>query len=172
MLSPRGNLDVHDQPAVERHDESHAGIVDVEAADGVARAALEDADDPAFRAAVGDPLDAGHDAIAMHRLIQIAAGNVDVARHLLERPIRHDEAKAARVGRDPADDEIHPVGQAVTVAARLHQLAVGHQLPEQALESRALLTGKLEPLEQLARGGGVVYLFANQLEELFLVEHT
>ena len=105
-------------------------------------------------------------------LIQIAAGNVDVARHLFKRPIRDDEAKAARVGRDPADDEVHPVGQAVTVPAGLHQLAVGHQLPEQALESRALLTRKLEPLEQLTRGGGVVYLFANQLEELFLVEHT
>ena len=166
-----GNLDVHDQPAVERHDEAHAGLVHVEAADRVLRAALENPDDPAFGAAIGDPLDAGHDAIAVHGLIQVAAGDVDVAGHLFERPIRHDEAEAARIGGDSPDDQVHPIRQAITVAPGLDQLAVGDELAQQAFEGRALLPGELEPLQQLAGRGGVVDLFPNQLEQLFLVEH-
>ena len=85
LLSP-GDVDVHDQPAVERHHEAptHARFVDVEAADDVARAALEDPHDPALGAAIGDPLDPGDDAIAVHRLIEVAAGHVDVAGDLFQ----------------------------------------------------------------------------------------
>ena len=166
-----GNLDVHDQPAVERHDEPHAGLVVVEAADRVLRAPLENPDDPAFGPAIGNPLDPRDDPIAVHGLIQVAAGDEDVAGHLLERPIRHDEAKSSRIGGDSPDDEVHPIRQAIPVAAGLNQLAVGDELAQQALEGRALLAGEFEPLEQLARRGGVVDLVPNQLQQLFLVEH-
>ena len=116
------DLDVHDQAPVEGDDEAHAGVVHVEAADDASGAALEDADDAPFGAAVRDPLDARHDAVAVHRLIQVAAGDVDVARHLLERLVRHDEPEPARVRGDTPDDEVHPVRQAETVAARLNQV--------------------------------------------------
>jgi hypothetical protein len=164
-------MDVHDQPPVERHHESHSGFIDVETADGVAGTALEDAHNPPLGATICDALDAGDDAIAMHRLIQIAAGDVDVAGNLFQRPVRDDKAETSWIGRDAAHDEVHSIRQAVPVAAGLHQLAVGHQLPEQPLEGRPLLSWKLEPLEQLARRRGVVDLFPNQLEQLFLVQH-
>ena len=118
----------------------------------------------AFGATIGDPLDANDDAIAVHRLIQVAPGDVDVACDLFERPIRNHEAKPSGVGRDPADDEIHAIRQAVPVAPGLYELAAGDQLPEQALERGTLFARKLEPLEQLTRGGGVVDLVANQLQ--------
>ncbi len=86
-------------------------------------AALEDADDAAFGPAVGDALDARDDAVAVHGLIQVAAGDVDVAADVVHRPVRHDEAEPARMGRDPPDDQVHAIGQAVAVAAGLDQVA-------------------------------------------------
>ncbi len=166
-----GNLNVHDQPAVERNDEPHAGRVPVEAADRILRAPLKNPDDPAFGPSIGNPLDPRDDAIAVHGLIQVAAGDEDVAGHLLERPIRHDEAKSSRIGGDSPDDEVHPIRQPITVAPGLNQLAVGDELAQQAFEGRALLAGEFEPLQQLAGRGGVVDLFPNQLQQLFLVEH-
>ena len=43
---------------------------------------------------LADPLDARHDAIAVHGLVQVAAGDVDVALHVVERPVGDDEAEA------------------------------------------------------------------------------
>ncbi len=166
------DLDVHDQPAIERHDEAHAALVHVVAPDGIAGAALEDPDDPPLGAAVGDPLDARDDAVAVHGLVEIAAGDVDVAGDLLVRAVRHDEAEAAGVRRDLADHEVHPVGHAVAVAARLDERAAGHELAEQALEGGALLARQLQPLQQFAGGGGMLDLLPNELQELFLVQHT
>ena len=50
--SSGGILHVHDQPAVERHDEAEAGVVDVEAADDRRDAALQDAQDAPLGAVV------------------------------------------------------------------------------------------------------------------------
>ena len=87
LRSSLRDLHVHDQPAIERHDEARARLVDVEAADDRLRPALEDPDDAPFGAVlVGPLLDARDDAVAVHRLIQVAAGDVDVARHPLDRP--------------------------------------------------------------------------------------
>ena len=166
------DLDVHDQPPVEGHDEARAGAVGLEAADDRRRAALEDAQDASFRALVGDALDARDHAVAVHRLIQVAARDVDVAGHLLDRPIRHDESEPARVGGDAPDDEVHPVRQAVAVAAGLDQLALGDQVLEQSFERRPLLARYLQPLQELSRRGRVVDLVANQLEQLFVIQHV
>ena len=43
---------------------------------------------------LADPLDARDDAVAVHRLVQVAAGDVDVAVDVLERTVRDDEAEA------------------------------------------------------------------------------
>ena len=51
-----------------------------------------------------------------------------------------DEAVAGRVRLQPADDEVHPVGQAEAVAADLEEIAVGDQRlqepPERGRSSR------------------------------------
>ena len=106
--------------------------------DRIAGSAFENPHDPAFGAAVGNPLDPRDDAVAVHGLIEVAAGDVDVAVDLFERPVRHDEAESARIGGDPPDDEVHPVRQAIAVAAGLDELAAGDELAEKTLEGGAL----------------------------------
>ena len=91
---------------------------------------------------------------------------------LLDRPVRHDEAEPARVGRDPADDQVHPVGQAEAVAAGLDELAAADQVLQQPLEGGALFPRYLQALQQFPRRGGVVHLVADQLEQLFVIQHV
>ena len=77
---PRRDDDVHQHAAIERHDVAHAAVVAVVAADERLVGALENADDAAFGpAAVLDALDAHDDAVAVHRFVQMRAGDVDVA---------------------------------------------------------------------------------------------
>ena len=166
-----GNLHVHDQAAVERHHEAPARFVDVEPAHRIAGAALENPHDPAFGAAVGNPFYPGDDAVAVHGLIEVAAGDVDIAADVFEGPIRHDEAKAARVGGDPPDHEVHPVRQAIVMAAGLDEVTGGDELAEKALDGGALFAWNLEPLQQLAWRRRMVDLVPNQLEQLFLIKH-
>ncbi len=166
------DLDVHDQAPIEGHDKAGAGAVSFEASDDRRRAALEDAQDAPLRAPVGDALDARDDAVAVHRLVQVAAGDVDVAVDPLHRPIGHDESKSPRVGGDAPDDEIHPIGQAVAVAPRLDELALRDQILEQSFERRALVPRYLQPLQQLSRRRRVLDLVANQLEQLFVIQHV
>ncbi len=166
------DLDVHDQPAVEGDDEARAGAVGLEAADDRRRATFEDAKDAPFGALVGHALDPRDDAVAVHRLIEVAARDVDVAGHPLHGPIGHDESEPARVGGDAPDDQVHPVRQAVAVAPRLDQLALADQVLEQPFERRALLPRYLQPLQELARRGRVLDLVANQLQQLFVIQHV
>jgi hypothetical protein len=107
----------------------------------------------------------------VHRLIEIAAGNIDVAVDLVERPVGHDETKPPRMCLHLADDEVHAVGETETRAAGLDELAGGGEVLEKPFERRALLARNLEPLHELPRGGWVLDLVANQLENLIVVQH-
>ena len=97
------------------------------------------AHDPTLGAVAADALDARDDAVAVHRLIQVAAGDEEVAVDVLERPVGHDEPEAPRIGHHPADDQVHPVRQTEPVAARLNQGAALDEVREQLLEGGALL---------------------------------
>ena len=116
-------------------------------------------------------LDARDDAVAVHRLIQVAARDEDVAGHAFDRPVRDDEAEAARMGLDPADDQVHAVGQAETVAARLNQVAGLDEPLEQAFQRGALFAGDLQPLHQFAGGGRVLDPVADGGQQLFAIQH-
>ena len=166
------NLHVHDQAAIERDDEAGAGSVSLEASDDRRRATFEDPQDAALRAFVRHALDSRDDAVAVHRLIQVAAGDVDIPAHAVNRAIGHDESEPARMGRNPPDDEIHPVGQAVAVAASLDELALAHQVLEQPLERRALFPRYLQALQELSRRSRMLDLLANQLQQLFVIQHV
>ena len=87
----------HDQPAIEPHDESAARAIGLEPADDRCRAAFQDAEDASFGAAIGDAFDARDDAVAVHGLIQVAAGNVDIARHSFRGTVGYNET-GIRVG--------------------------------------------------------------------------
>ena len=144
----------------------------IEPADDRRGPALEDPEDASFGSAVGDPLDARDHAVAVHGLIQVAAGDEDVAGHSFERAVRHDEAKPARVCHHASDDQVHPVGQAEAVAPRLDEDRRARRGPSAAASARSLLARYLEPLEELPRRRGMVDFFPNQLQQLFVIQHV
>src|SRR5439155_25154119 len=79
-LLPRRHDDVHQHAPIKRRDMPHAAVVAVIAADERAVPALEDTDDPSLRApAVLDALDADDDTVAVHRLVEMWIGDVDIA---------------------------------------------------------------------------------------------
>ena len=170
MIAGR-NLHVHDQPPVERHDKAAAGSVRLETPDDSGCAALEDPKDPSLSAAVGDALDPRNDAVAVHGLIQIAAGDIDVAGDAINRAIGYDESEAARMGRDPPDDQIHPIRQAVSVSPSFDERTLADQVLQQAFEGRALVPRDFQALQELSRRRRMLDLVANQLEQLFVVQH-
>ena len=140
-LVPR-HLHIHDQAAIERHDESFsAAVVGVKTSDDRCGPALEDPEDPPFGALVRVSFKARDDAVAVHRLIQIAAGDVQVAFHALERPVWHDESEAARVRHDLADDKVHSIGESIPVSAGLDEGAALYEVAHQLFERGALLSG-------------------------------
>jgi hypothetical protein len=94
----------------------------VEASHRGRRAALEDADDAPFRPAVAAvTLHPHENAIAVHRLVQVVAGHVDIACHFVDRLIELDEAKAVGVHRDAPGREVHQFGHTEVPAACFNQ---------------------------------------------------
>ena len=173
------NEDVHQHAAVERHDVAHAvgprlrrsrlreQVVAVVPADDRLVGALQDADDAPFGApAFLDPLDADDNAVAVHRLVEMRTGNVDVAAARFERALRRDEAVAGRMRLQPADVEVHLFGQAEAVPANLDQLAGSDERRDVPLERRALVARDFENLHQLAHAGGMVDALAHEREDL------
>ena len=109
-------------------------------------------------------LDASHDAIAMHGLGQVRGGNVNVIVSLLG----DDKAKAARIGGELPDDEIHLLGQTEPIAADLQQIARGDHALQLTLEAGALFARYAKQLYQLPRGGRVMDRLANALEQILI----
>ena len=159
---PEGICDVHDEAAIERDHETEPGPVEVESADDRRGPALQNSNDASFDPAVADTFDTGDHPIAVHGLIQVAAGDEDVALGILERTIGDDETETAWMGRHLADDEVHAVRQPEPVPARLDERAAFYEFRQQLLEGRPLLAGQLEALKHLPRRRRVVQLVANQ----------
>ncbi len=167
------HLHVHDQTPIERHDEPEAGAVRLVAADDAFGAAFENADDAAFGAiAVAAVLDAHHDAVAVHRLIEVVARDVDAGR-------------AVRVRASPASTNPKPRGLVDTRPTmrfirsgrpnrlpRISTRAPGrHEGAETPLEGGALIAGDVQELQQLAGGGRMVHLLPDERENLFFRKH-
>ncbi len=72
---------------------------------------------------------------------------------------------------DLADHQVHSIGQAIAIAARLDQAAVSGEFLEQLRQGGALLPGYLEALLQLPGCGRVLHLVPHQPEKLFVVQH-
>ena len=66
----------------------------------------------------------------------------------------------------PADVEVHLLGQAEALPANLDEIARRDERLEVALERRALVARNLEQLQQLAHAGGMVHPLAHQRENL------
>ena len=169
----RRDLDVHDEAPVECHHEAQTRRVHVVAADDPRRAALEDPDDPALGpVAVLHALDARHDAVAVHGLVEVGPRDVDVAAHALERLVRHHEAEAPRVRDDAPDDQVHVVGRTVAVPADLDEVARGDQGLEPAPQGGALVLRHAQHLLQLLDGCGMIDRVANRAKQVFCGNHA
>jgi hypothetical protein len=116
-------------------------------------------------------LDARHDPVAMNGLIQIAAGDEDVAADPFGRAVWDDEPETPGVRLHAAHDQVHAVGQTVAAAPRLNQRAGGHQLLQQPRDGRPIFSRNPEALEELPDGGGMIHLVANQGQQLVAIQH-
>ena len=82
--------------------------IDLVASDDGAGGALEHLDDASFGAAVfAVALDAHDHAIAVHGVLQVVLGNVDVARQSFDRSLGRDESESGRMAIELADHQIH-----------------------------------------------------------------
>ncbi len=159
------DLHVHDQAPVERDHESVPRIVDVEAAHDGRRRALEDPHD----ASLGPPvaagvLDAHDDAIAVHGLIQVRAGDIDARRPVLERRIGIHEGEPAGIRRDASHHQVHSIRQAESLAPDFDEGPRGHQRTQPALERRPLLARDAQHAQQLLHRGGMVHPLPDELQ--------
>ena len=182
----RLDLDVDQDLLVERDDVAEARAVEDVAADHLRRRALEHLDDAALgtgrrtaavvaaaavalAAALGQPghaFEADDDAVALHRLLEVDAGDVDVAADAFDRALGPDEAEALGAHVDPSDHEVHAVGQAEVAAAGGDDGAGRDEVLEAAAERRPILPRDLEPLGELRQGGGMVDLLADAGQDL------
>ncbi len=158
-------MHVGQHATVERHHVAEAGIVDLEAADDVRLAALENLDDAAFSPLVGTAFHSRDDPIAVHRFGKIRGCDVDVAGVSV---LRHDKAEAAGVGGQSPDDEIHLLGQSEAIAANLQQIARRDECLELSLEAGAFFARHAQYLHQLASGGRMMDRLTNAVEEILI----
>src|SRR4029453_262379 len=167
-LPPGGNDDVHHHTPVERHDEAHSAFPAVVAAHDQLVGALESPDDASLcSAAVFDALDAHDDAIALHGFVEVSAGDVDVAAGRLEWALRSHEPVTGGMRLQPADVQVHLLGQAKPVSADLHEIARAHHRLDVTFERRTLVARDLEDLQQFAHAGRVMDPIAHERKNLF-----
>ena len=161
------HMDIHHQPPVEWNDVRQTGIIDVVAAGEALGCALEDTYDAPLAAIRRAPaLDARHDPVAVHRLVQVGAGNVEVAVHPVDRVLRRHEAESPRMHLDRTGHQPHPVRQAVAVAPDPDELAGGDQRRQTAAERAALRRRQPQLPQQLADRGRMVERRLNACQQL------
>ena len=110
----------------------------------------------------------------MHRLGEIGGCDVNVlpAPSLVDRSLArlrlfgHDKPEPAGIGLEPPDHQVHLLGDAVTVAANPQDRPVADQRLELPIEVVALLPGNPQELRELARGGGMVNVVFDEVENV------
>ena len=168
---PGGDVDVGEHPPVERHHVSETVAVHLEASDEAFLAALEDPDDAPFEAFRRLALRTRDHAVAMHGFRQVRRRNVDVLAVAAVGVLGHDEPEPAGIRGQPADDEIHLLGQAEPVAADLEQLAGRDQRFQLSLERGPLFAWDAKRLRELSRSGGMVNVVADEVQKIVALMH-
>jgi len=132
----RRDLHVGQHPAIERDHVADASVVRLVAANERAVTALEDPDDPPFRAIAALVLDPRDDTVSMEGFLDVRGRDVEI---LIAGAIRHDEAVAGRVHLQSPDDDVHAIGEAEAVAPDLEQFAFRDEGLQQPAKRRAVL---------------------------------
>ena len=117
----RWDVHIGQNPAIERLHEPEIGIIAIEAADNGRAAAF----------------DAHEHAVAVHRFLDVAGGDVHVGRRFAGL-IGDDESKTAGMCFKAADDEVHLVGKTDAAAFGFNELARGNKRFQQPTEGRSL----------------------------------
>ena len=114
------------------------------------------------------PLDARHDAIAVHRFGEIGRRDVDIL------PfgsglglIGNDESEPTGVRREPTDDEVHLFGQPVSIATDLKEFTGGHKRLQSTPEAGALVARHAQHPHQVPHRRGMMHVLANLGQEVF-----
>ncbi len=163
--------DIHQHAAIEWHDMSHAVLAPIVAADDRTVGALEDTQDAPFGAStVFETLDARDDAIAVHRFVEMRAGNINVAAGV-ERTLGNHEAVPRRMRLQPAGVKVHLLGQAEPMTTDVDELAVRDERFDMPLERRLVVERNFEQLEQLPHTCGMVHALAHEREHLIARKH-
>ena len=119
-----------DQPPVERHDVGQPGFVAVVASHQPFGRALQNAHDAPLGAVRGAAaLDARHHPVPVHRLVEVGAGDEQIACDPLDRMLRRHESEPPGMDLHPAGGEPHAIGLSVAVAAHPDELAGGRPAP-------------------------------------------
>ncbi len=154
------------EAAVERRDEPDSSRVDLEPPHEPPVRALEDLDDAALGPiAAAEALDARHHAVAVHRFLNVRGRDEHIRLAGATGAIGSHERVSAGVQLQPADDEIHLLGQAVPLAAHLHQQALVDEALELAPEACPPLARDRQKLHQLPRRGRVLRPFTYRAEQ-------
>ena len=160
-------MNIGEDASVERLDEPEARVRQIEPADDRRIAAVEDADDAAFQSVLVRPaFDAREHTVAVHRLLDVARGDVQIGR-LVGGFVRNDEAVSRGMRLKAADNQIHLVGKPDAIALRLHELTARDEGLQQSSEGSAFLLGNLEGSDEVARSGGMRDFFTHQFQYLF-----
>src|SRR5688572_14107198 len=124
-------MNIRQHTSIERHDVAEACTVGLESTDDALLGALQNADDTPLDAAIRVPLDPRDDTVAVHRVHHLSSRDVNIgpasssvegllgASSQSRRAIRNDETETGRIGLQPADDEIHLVGESEPIAPNL-----------------------------------------------------
>ena len=161
-------MHVRQHASIERHDISKPRIVDFVAAHDRRLAALENSDDASLGAALSVPLDARDDAIAVHRFREIGGRDVDILPFLSGLGlIGNDESESTGIGREPTDDEVHLLGQAVSIATDLKKFTGGHQCLQSTPEAGALVAWHTQHPHQIADRRRMMHVLSNLAQEVF-----
>src|SRR5262249_6231580 len=97
---------------------------------------------------------------------EMRPGNVDVAARWFEGTLGGDEAVTGGMRLQPADVQVHLLGQAEPMPANLNEVPRNHEGLHVARERRALFPWNIQRLKKLAHPGGMMDLIAHQRENL------
>ncbi len=160
--------DVGLQATVERRDETDPRRVDIEPSHETTVGALEDLDDAALGPiAAAEALDARDHAVAVHRLLNVRRRDEDIRLAGAAGAVGSHEGVSPGVQLQPADDEVHLLGQAVALAAHLDQQPLVDEALELAPETGRQLARDRQDLHQLPRRRRVLGPIAYRAEQLF-----
>ena len=170
-------MHVGDNAPIERHDVAETSVARFIASDDGGVSTIEYADDAPLDTAIGATLDSRDNPIAVHRLVDLRRGNVNVlslassAVAVMRAPsgvegLGGNEPIAGGVDREPADHEVHLFGQTEAIAADPQQIARRDEVLELAFERRHFFARNTKRACQFASRGRMMDVLANQTKKI------